>query len=108
MTARRVHVVTLLILALIFGAAQCVASCTGDSLKPRVPPCHQHQAPGHATSAPCTLDSLLPDAQASPLAHIAVIGFAAAVVESAHVFVVDEILTSAAFSPPLSSSILRI
>jgi hypothetical protein len=108
MTARRVHLVTLLILALIFGAAQCVASCTGDSLKPSVPPCHQHQAPGHATSAACTLDSLVPDAQASPSAHIATIVFAAPTVESAHWFVVAEIFTSPVFSPPTPPNILRI
>src|SRR5579862_661610 len=107
MTARRVHLVALLILALIFGAAQCVASCTGDSLKPSVPPCHQHQAPGHATSAACTLDSLLPDAQASPLVHFAVIGFAAPTVESEHWIAVAEIFTSPAFSPPTPSNILR-
>jgi len=112
MRASRVQVVTLLVVALIFGAVQCVASCVSEIPSSSVPPCHQHPAPSKAVSADCTHDFVLPDVQASSLAHIATIAFAAPAVPCARAFIVNEIFTSQALSPPdpslSSSTILRL
>jgi hypothetical protein len=112
MSASRVQLVALLIVTLLFGALQCVASCAVEDCSSAVPPCHQHHAPSQETSAACTHDFLLPNVQASPLDHIATIGFVALAVSNVRLLVVDEIVASPAFSPPSpylsSSSILRI
>src|ERR1700733_3749243 len=115
MSVPRVQVMALLVMTLILGAVQCVASCAGDDCNSAAPPCHQshhHPAPSHATSRACTQDFLLPDAPASPLMDIATIGFAAPIVPGAQLFKVTGIFTSPASSPPVpslsSSSILRI
>jgi hypothetical protein len=110
MRLARVQIVGLLILALILGAAQCVASCAADSCKPSAPPCHRHSAPNHVTAASCTQDFLLPDAHALP--HVAPIGFVAVNFEVANPFVVASILAQREFSPPSPSfsspTILRL
>jgi hypothetical protein len=112
MRASRIQVVTLLVVALIFGAVQCVASCVSESASNSVPPCHRHQAPSKAVSADCTHDFLLPDAQASSLAHIATIALAAPALPCTQAFIITKIFIAPALSPPdpslSSSTILRI
>ena len=76
MRAAHLQVVALLIVALIFGATQCVASCAAEGCGPTLPPCHQHSAPGHATASACTQDFLVPDTHGALLAHGAVLAHA--------------------------------
>jgi hypothetical protein len=112
MRAPRIQVVALLVLALIFGAVQCVASCASESPSTGGPPCHGHPVPSHAVGADCTHDFLLPDVQTSSLAHIATIAFAAPAVPCAHLIIATEIVVTPALSPPdpsfSSSIILRL
>jgi hypothetical protein len=108
MRAPRIQVVALLILALMFGAVQCVASCVSESPSTGVPPCHRHTVPSHAVAADCAHDFLLPDVQTSSLAHIATNAFAAPAVQCAQVYTVSEIFTAADFSPPEPANILRV
>ena len=75
----QVQLTIVLILTLVFGAAQCVASCAAISCHDaNVPPCHkQHQTIDHRS---CGLDFLRPDtgltlrdspSTATPVSHIA-------------------------------------
>src|ERR1039458_4385087 len=102
---RRTHFVFLLILALVFSAVQCLASCAAESCGSTVPPCHQHSTPHHETSNACSHDFLIADAHgSSPIRTIAI----GPVADS----FVTEIWVTADFSPPelspSSPSILRI
>jgi hypothetical protein len=113
-TTRRFQLVVLLVAALIFSGAQCLAACAAEGCSPAAPPCHQHQhpAPGHETSATCGHDFLIPSVHRSSLAHIADIGFSLPSNEDTPSFVIAETPSVPAFSPPnpplSASSILRI
>src|SRR5580704_18049036 len=110
--AWRVHLVALLIMALIFSAAQCVASCAAEGSSPAAPPCHQHKAPAHETSAACGHDFLVPDEHRSSPAPVAANRLPVATVPSTNWLVTVEASAPPAFSPPnpspALSSILRI
>jgi hypothetical protein len=110
MASARIQLVALLIATVIFGAAQCMASCAALDTKPVAPPCHQHQAPGHE-EASCGHDFLLPDAHRSSIDLGIAIGLPELTIEIAHSFA-DTASLIPAISPPgrlLSpSSILRI
>src|SRR5579862_7328881 len=112
MRAPRAQLVALLILTLILGAVQCVASCTVESCNSSAPPCHQHSMPSHMVSSDCAHEFLLPDAHGSQPIHSATSAFVAPAVEIAHSFIGTESLTSQAFSPPdlssVATSVLRI
>src|SRR5580658_3221459 len=110
--ASRVHLIALLIVALIFSAAQCVASCAAEGSSHAVPPCHPHKAPAHETSAACGHDFLVPDAHSSSPAHIAAIWSNVPTVASAPALVAAVAFRVPASSPPnpspVPSGILRI
>src|ERR1700678_621609 len=112
MRARRFQIVALLIVTLIFGAAQCIKTCTAQSCSSPEPPCHRHSAPDHDTSASCVPDSLVPDTHGLSFAHVMTVGLVVPTVQSAPLFVVVDALAAPAFSPPsppvYSSTILRI
>src|SRR5581483_393803 len=110
MITRRAHFVVLIVAALLFGAAQCVASCAAQGCpSPAPPPCHQHSSPQqHHVAAGCTFEFLLPD---SPVAapDISAAGVA---VMSVDFVVIGDSATAAplapADSPPPRCSVLRI
>ena len=96
----------LLILALVFSALQCLASCAAESCSSAVPPCHQHSTPHHETSNACSHDFLIADAHGSSLIRTVAIGPVAARTLNAYSFVGTEIWVAAvSLSSP---SILRI
>src|ERR1019366_8177062 len=87
-------VAALLIVALVFSAGECAASCAFASCSPSdaassVPPCHRHSQPAnHQSPAPCGHEFLLlgPDGPSLPKASVSSLLVAAtpapAVIES--------------------------
>jgi hypothetical protein len=55
----------ILVLALVVGGVQCVASCTSDVCLPKAPPCHKHKAPSVSS---CSHELVLERAQTAPVA----------------------------------------
>lgn len=108
----RIQLVALLIVALILGTTQCLASCAAEGSSSPVPPCHRQQTPHHAIAPACGQDFLIPDAHRLPTGHATVVAFLPPVIHASHGFMLAETPTLPAFSPPepllSTSSILRI
>jgi hypothetical protein len=110
MGASRVSIVAFLIVAVIFGAAQCMALCVAQDCNSAAPPCHQHHR--HATSASCAQDFQLPDIHRSSTGLDRAVAFLPPAIQIKPSVAVIAISRTAAFSPPdsslSSSTILRI
>src|ERR1700722_12925967 len=104
MRASRVQIVALLIVALIFGAAQCLASCAADGGRSPAPPCHQHPAPSHQLAALCGHDFLVPDSHRLSGGHAAAVAFHPPTVRTAPSFIVPLNSWVPTDSPPGLSS----
>src|SRR5579863_5826109 len=99
---RRIHLVALLIVALVFSAVQCLASCATESCSSAVPPCHHHSTPHHETSNACSHDFVL------PVIHAVAIGPVALVITIETSLVIEVGVTSPPERSLSSPKILRI
>jgi hypothetical protein len=110
--AHRIQLVVLLIVALIVGATQCLASCAAEGSSSPAPPCHRQQTPHHAIAPACGQDFLIPDAHRLPTGHATVVAFLPPVSQATYELMLAEPFISPAFSPPerfpSTPSILRI
>ena len=104
----QVKLTIVMILALVFGTAQCVASCTAVSCHDAtVPPCHKHhQTVDHQT---CGQDFLRPDALSVRDASVAVPVAPIEIGSGAIVYgMISEVVPSPPGSNPSPFEILRI
>jgi hypothetical protein len=112
MQVLRVPLAALFVVALLFSAVQCVASCAALDCKSAAPapPCHQHHDRGTSKACPQDLNlAVVHRVVVTPNADYV----AAPVVAIASIFVNGERATLPSFSPPhlaasSSSLILRI
>src|ERR1700733_14852268 len=106
MRVSRLQLVALLIVALIFGAAQCLASCAAEGSRSAVPPCHQHQVPHHELAASCGHDFLVPPAHRLSAGHAATVALLRPALQQAPSFIVAAAPWALALAPPGSSPAL--